>query len=80
MSMIIGSLAFIVAFTALWMVTSSMKKIDGIVDTIVQQIRSDQRQSLDEVNAKIADLTKQNLELTQQLKNLSSEKKKSPSK
>ncbi|NQV98179.1 MAG: hypothetical protein HQ483_00640 [Rhodospirillales bacterium] len=77
MAMIVSSLAFIVSFAALWMVTSSMKKIDGIVDTIVQQIRSDQRQASDKVNAKIAELTKQNLELTQQLKNLSSEKGKS---
>ena len=77
MAMIVGSLAFIVAFAALWMVTSSMKKIDGMVDMVVQQIRRDQRQSLDEVNVKIAQLTKQNLDLTKQLKSLSSEKGKS---
>jgi len=70
MTLIIGSLALLVALTALWLVTTSMKKIEVLGDTFMQRVRIEQRKASDEVNAKISTLEKQNLIITEQLKNL----------
>ena len=70
MAIIIGSLALLVAFIALWLVSSSMKKIGDIGTTFLKRVQNDQRKITDEVNAKIARLEQQNLSMAKQLKNL----------
>ena len=70
MAIIIGSLAFVVSFIALWLVSSSMKKIGDIGTTFLKRVQNDQRKITDEFNAKIAKLEQQNLSMAKQLKNL----------
>ena len=70
MAIIIGSLAFVVAFIALWLVSSSMKKIEDIGTTFLQRVQKDQRKITDELNAKIARLEQQNLGMAKQLQKL----------
>ncbi len=73
MTLIIGSLALLVALIALWLATFSMKKIEAQGDILLQRVRSEQRKASDELNAKIAKLAKQILKITEQLKNRTEE-------
>jgi len=70
MAIIIGSLALLVSFVALWLVSSSMKKIEDIGTTFLKRVQIDQRKITDELNAKIARLEQQNLSMAKQLKHL----------
>ena len=73
MTLIIGSLALLVALIALWLATFSMKKIGAQGDILMQRVRSEQRKASDELNAKIAKLEKQILKITEQLKSRTEE-------
>jgi len=70
MAIIIASLAFVVALIALWLVSSSMKKIEDIGTTFLKRVQTDQRKISDELNAKIKKLEQQNLSMAKQLKKL----------
>jgi len=70
MVMIIASLAFILAFAALWLASTSLKKMEGLGDVFVQRIQNSQRKELDEVKTRIKTLEARNDALILQMKKL----------
>ncbi len=68
MAIIIATLALILAFTALWLASTAMKKMDGMADTFVQLVRNDQKKAFEDINAKIALIENQNIDLSRELK------------
>ncbi len=72
MAFILAGLALIVGLTAIWLATTSMKKIDSHTDLLLQRIRNEQRKSMDELKAKIETVEKKNERLLDRLNRLSS--------
>ena len=71
MEMILAGLALIIGLTAIWLATTSMKKIDSAGDLLLQRIRNEQRKSMDEPKAKVETVEKKNQRMSDRLNSLS---------
>ena len=72
MAIILGGLALILGITAIWLATTSMKKIDSHGDLLLQRIRSEQFKSMDELKSKVDVVEKESERLSDQLNSLGS--------
>ncbi len=72
MAIILGGLALILGITAIWLATTSMKKIDSHGDLLLQRIRSEQLKSMDELKSKVDVVEKKSERLSDQLNSLGS--------
>jgi len=72
MAIILGGLALILGITAIWLATTSMKKIDSHRDLLLQRIRSEQLKSMDELKSKVDVVEKESERLSDQLNSLGS--------
>jgi len=72
MAIILGGLALILGITAIWLATTSMKKIDSHGDLLLQRIRSEQFKSMDELKSKVDVVEKKSERLSDQLNSLGS--------
>ncbi len=64
----------ILGITAIWLATTSMKKIDSHGDLLLQRIRSEQLKSMDELKSKVDVVEKKSERLSDQLNSLGSSK------
>ena len=72
MAIILGGLALILGITAIWLATTSMKKIDSHGDLLLQRIRSEQLKNMDELKSKVDVVEKKSERLSDQLNSLGS--------
>jgi len=72
MAIILGGLTLILGITAIWLATTSMKKIDSHGDLLLQRIRSEQFKSMDELKSKVDVVEKKSERLSDQLNSLGS--------
>jgi hypothetical protein len=70
MAIVLASLGLLVGLIALWLASTSIKKIESHGDLLLQRIRNEQRKGMDELKTKVDVVEKKNDRMSDRLNSI----------